>query len=435
MYVFIVIVLLNILIIVIGSDASSSSSVTTAASNAGLAYTNLTKTSLPSSQSVGLEDRSNISELFKLLTSEEIENKEKVLKNNVQEFIDEDLKQENSSNSLNSPNIAGVLLQKYYDSLKSYEMTKKLSHGYRKRTLELLKMIESIKNYDRINQELIDITLKPDNNIKAEPDVVKRQNEREIDTIIQSQNCDTDLVIINNDSVSIDLTTDEETIVKEPNTIVDKNIKIEPSFTRSPNINAVVQHNKDIIVVDDDNDDVETQTHRAEQEKGDDSTAVSVTQLPETKSSNVRIAFEKEQDHSKNSQANCSRPGSRWTLRFPNTVDGVEELIENSGVYVDKNELNKIYQNPELSSSRRTLASLLIKLIFSDDALKHCSVTGHKTVRRALNQHALDIMFTYVDWYGNCKNWTPMSRRDIIKHLNHTLYVIRKKSTQSKQSK
>ncbi|AAV98030.1 hypothetical protein ORF3302 [Cotesia plutellae polydnavirus] len=118
---------------------------------------------------------------------------------------------------------------------------------------------------------------------------------------------------------------------------------------------------------------------------------------------------------------------SKWTLRHRYPGPELIELLRYSGVYV--NALKLKYCN-ELATDCRSLTRMLMVEVFSNSALKVCSLTGARPtfyrgpkteVRPGLDQDARDILVKYVEMYGKLKGWCTEDRRVIINTMRSKL--------------
>ncbi|CAH2088160.1 unnamed protein product [Euphydryas editha] len=126
---------------------------------------------------------------------------------------------------------------------------------------------------------------------------------------------------------------------------------------------------------------------------------------------------------------------SKWTFRHRYPKPELKELLRYSGVYV--NAINLEHCN-ELATDYKSLTRLLMVEVFSDSALKVCSLTGAKAscfrgnetdVRPGLDKDARAILVRYVEIYGEKQGWCTEDYRAIINAMRNKLYSsIRKDS-------
>ncbi|XP_044591676.1 uncharacterized protein LOC123269855 [Cotesia glomerata] len=124
---------------------------------------------------------------------------------------------------------------------------------------------------------------------------------------------------------------------------------------------------------------------------------------------------------------------SKWTLRYRYPKPELIELLRYSGLYV--NAANLKHCN-ESATDCKSLAQLLMVEVFSDSALKVCSLTGAKAirfrgiktdVRPGLDKDARAILVRYVEIYGEKQGWCTEDHRAIINAMRNKLYSSRKK--------
>ncbi len=125
---------------------------------------------------------------------------------------------------------------------------------------------------------------------------------------------------------------------------------------------------------------------------------------------------------------------SRWTLRYRNSGPGLTELLPFSGIYVNTAILNECQR---LAKDCKSLARLLIVEVFSDSALKVCSLTGAKPaclnwietdVRPGLEKYARAILIRYIEIYGREKMCCTEKPKAIINSMRTKLYSYRLKN-------
>nr|ACE75153.1 conserved hypothetical protein [Glyptapanteles flavicoxis] len=122
---------------------------------------------------------------------------------------------------------------------------------------------------------------------------------------------------------------------------------------------------------------------------------------------------------------------SRWTMRYREPALNIVELIKSSGVYVNKFNLSNIQR---LSKDCKSLARMMMLEIFSDNALKVCSLTGARPkssdepkVRPGLDEHARKVLLTYVETYGRKQGWCTSDKQALTISLRNKLQEIRQK--------
>lgn len=102
---------------------------------------------------------------------------------------------------------------------------------------------------------------------------------------------------------------------------------------------------------------------------------------------------------------------AKWTLRYPDPGLGTKELMPNTHVYVCEKDLNECqikYTTPT------TFTKGLLKLIFTDEAMRMCTFTGRAPTRQesedlpirpGLDLQARETFVTYVEKYCIEKGW------------------------------
>ncbi|KAG8039456.1 hypothetical protein G9C98_008099, partial [Cotesia typhae] len=82
----------------------------------------------------------------------------------------------------------------------------------------------------------------------------------------------------------------------------------------------------------------------------------------------------------------------------------------------------------------KSLARMLMVEVFSQSALKVCSLTGARTtfyggskteVRPGLEKDARDVLIKYVETYGEKRGWCTEDRRGMINSMRNKLYSLR----------
>lgn len=124
---------------------------------------------------------------------------------------------------------------------------------------------------------------------------------------------------------------------------------------------------------------------------------------------------------------------SRWTLRYRNPGPTLTEPILNSSIYVKYLNLFHILASAE---DCKSLARLLMVEVFSDNALKVCSLTGARCpsftrdspVRPGLDENARNTMITYIKKCGRRKGWRIPHDQDIINIMRVKLEDCRRKA-------
>ncbi|XP_052741406.1 uncharacterized protein LOC112048212 isoform X1 [Bicyclus anynana] len=125
---------------------------------------------------------------------------------------------------------------------------------------------------------------------------------------------------------------------------------------------------------------------------------------------------------------------SRWTLKYQNSSAGVVEIMPHSSVYVDE---KKFIICKLKAKDCKSLARMLLIEIFSDNALRVCSLTGarsnaHKPpqVRPGLDKHARMVLLEFVCEYGQQKGWAKCNAESILNSVRSKVQDIRKKQNE-----
>ena len=120
---------------------------------------------------------------------------------------------------------------------------------------------------------------------------------------------------------------------------------------------------------------------------------------------------------------------SKWTLRYRHPVPGLIELMPFSGIYVSTTNLLKCHEH---AGDCRSLIRLLMMEVFSNSALKVCSLTGAKprcveetAVRPGLDKYARDVLVSYVIIYGLKNGWHIDKPQAIASSMYRKLHNIR----------
>lgn len=131
---------------------------------------------------------------------------------------------------------------------------------------------------------------------------------------------------------------------------------------------------------------------------------------------------------------------SRWSLKYSEIQNGVEEFVKNSGIYINSIGLANCIR---VARDSKTLARMLMLEIFSENALKTCSLTGKRAnafysrddgnVRPGLDQHARMVLMNYVDDHAKKNHWPSTSNQAIVDSMRNKLQEIRVKSALRKK--
>ncbi|XP_059049603.1 uncharacterized protein LOC131844680 [Achroia grisella] len=124
---------------------------------------------------------------------------------------------------------------------------------------------------------------------------------------------------------------------------------------------------------------------------------------------------------------------SKWTIRHRNKKKGLVELMPHSGVYINAMKLNNSKRH---SNDTRSFARKLLPEIFTENALRTCSLTGKKAcvfdpdgihVRPGLDNHARMVLLDYVQKYSRKRNWIILDRQLLHTCLRNKIHNIRSK--------
>lgn len=128
-------------------------------------------------------------------------------------------------------------------------------------------------------------------------------------------------------------------------------------------------------------------------------------------------------------------PGdSKWTLKHKEKNQGLVELTPGSHIYVNAVQLSNCKR---ISKDSKTLARMLLVEVFSENALSVCSLTGKRAyaydlmglrVRPGLDEHARNILLSYVEDYALKQKWVTFDKHTILTCLRNKIQEIRGKS-------
>ncbi|CAH2059148.1 unnamed protein product, partial [Iphiclides podalirius] len=113
---------------------------------------------------------------------------------------------------------------------------------------------------------------------------------------------------------------------------------------------------------------------------------------------------------------------TKWTRRHRAPAPNLTELMPHKGVYVDR---DRLWHCTSLAKNSNTLASLLLPEVFSDEALRTCSVNGSCTVP-GLDYAAKFALLKYVKCHAIQHDW-PYNESDLVKNIRSRLVAERRK--------
>ncbi|CAH2059146.1 unnamed protein product, partial [Iphiclides podalirius] len=119
-----------------------------------------------------------------------------------------------------------------------------------------------------------------------------------------------------------------------------------------------------------------------------------------------------------------------WTHLHRTLTSNLIELMPNTGVYVDRNNL---VHCEKLANSSKTLVRLLLPEVFKDVALRTCSVKGNRNVP-GLDSKATEALLKYVKRHADSHNW-PCKESELITSIRKRLHEERRKCKDNKKKK
>ncbi|KAJ0176976.1 hypothetical protein K1T71_006985 [Dendrolimus kikuchii] len=120
---------------------------------------------------------------------------------------------------------------------------------------------------------------------------------------------------------------------------------------------------------------------------------------------------------------------TRWTLKHRKFVVGIVELVPRSSVYISVTEYARCIRKANNCTS---LAQMLLTSIFSDRALRVCSLFGENTGTK-LDEHTKEVILKFVAVYGIENDWPTYSSHTMTDILNNKIQDIRSKLPEKKR--